>query len=466
MSETDKTNLLFIPYTFTNGGGAEKVLQILVNNLPLSKYTIRIQEVEQFDKYLMLNDEIKLNSAFINQEGLSKTFNELNFFLLIHFPRILKSIFRLSNYDTVIAYNYQSPSFMLPAFKNEKKIAWFHGDIYDLADNSKKEERLLQDKAWKNVDKIITISKKSQQSLIDVFPELSKKSQIIYNGINITETLQKSKEECDLSFEDKSYLVCVGRLDKNKNYILLIKALAVLKQNGINYNLVLVGTGDEKNNLVEEAEKLGISDRVYFTGYQTNPYKYISHAKLLCVTSISEGWGMVITEAMALGIPFVTTPVAGASEELADGGRCGLVAGYNPVEYAEAVKKLLTNQELYEQMSKNCIENVKQYSAENYAENFMKLLDDIGCKSSSNEKHHRTNTILDYLSYFLLYIFSIGEIGNRIHIIRKRITEKRIIKVIKNFVYLFALIICTPVFLVGKVFIFPLYIYKVRVSNR
>ena len=147
MSETDKTNLLFIPYTFTNGGGAEKVLQILVNNLPLSKYTIRIQEVEQFDKYLMLNDEIKLNSAFINQEGLSKTFNELNFFLLIHFPRILKSIFRLSNYDTVIAYNYQSPSFMLPAFKNEKKIAWFHGDIYDLADNSKKEERLLQDKA-------------------------------------------------------------------------------------------------------------------------------------------------------------------------------------------------------------------------------------------------------------------------------------------------------------------------------
>ena len=456
----NKEKLLFIPYTFTNGGGAEKALQLLVNNLSQEKYDITIQEIENFNKYLEINDNIHLRHAFMNQKYPEKSFNELNYILLIYFPDLLKNLFFLQNYDAIITFNYQLPSFMLPAFKNIKKIAWFHGDIYDLQAKNKIWEKHKQEKVWFDADKIITISNKSKQSLIDVYPNLADKCSIIHNGTDIKDIIEKSKENAEIKFSPKNFAICIGRLDENKNFILAIKAIAELKKEGIDFSLIIVGEGNQHDYLLQMVKTLEVEDNVFFTGFQTNPYKYLKNAKCLCVTSFSEGWGLVITEAMALGIPFVTTPVAGASEELSDGGKCGLVAGYDEKEYAAELKKLITDDKLYNEMSVNCIEHVKEYSAEKYVEKFENALNEIETPVLEKE-HNKKFQIIPCFIYFIFYVLSIGEFIFRIQIICKRVKEKKIIKILKNIIYLLGILITLPITFVIKCLYFPVYIRKI-----
>ncbi len=466
MSELKKQKILFIPYTFTNGGGAEKVLQLLVNNLPSEKYEISIQEVEQFNKYLELQNHIKLQQALMNQKNPEKTFNELNYILLLYFPSILKYVFRLYGYDAVISFNYQLPSFMLSAFKNENKIAWFHGDLYDLQDKSKTWEKQKQHNVWNDVNKIVTISNKSQKSLYDLFPDFSNKLQIIHNGIDTKQIKEMAIETADIPESNNPFIVCVGRLDENKNFILAVRALAELSKQNINCSLVLVGEGNQHDSLMKEAEKIGISDKLIFAGFQNNPYKYISRSKLLCITSFSEGWPTVVMESMALGKPFVTTPVSGASEELAAGGQCGLVADYEPKKYAEAIKRLLINDDLYNQMSLNCLEHVKEYTAAKYAENFINLLREIEVRNNDTRKlkisfSFLVKVLLSYITYFISYIFSIGELLFRIQIICKRIKERRYVKILKNLIYFIGILVFLPVAFIPKCLYFPFYIRKI-----
>ena len=459
--DSQRPKLLFIPYTFTNGGGAEKVLQLLVNNIPSDSYDVTIQEVEAFDKSLSLNDNIILRKAFFEQNFPNATFKPLNHFLLCNFPSLLKSIFHLNNFDVVITFNYQLPSFMLPAFDEAKKIAWFHSDIYDLNEKNCTWEKQKQHDVWKNVDKIVTISNKSLKSLKDVFPDFSDLSTIIHNGLDFSEIENLKNEELDCKVPSTDFIVGIGRLDERKNFSLLIKAFAELRKKNTAVELCLIGQGDLYSELRSLAESLNVNEYVHFLGFQKNPIKYLKNAKLLCVTSLSEGWPTVVMESMALGIPFVTTPVAGASEELCDDGKCGLVSKYNPKEYADAVENLLTDEKLYKTMSSNCKKTIQQYSAENYAAEFCKLLAELDIKHS--EKSHKKNiNIFNYIIYWLLYSLNIGDLYNRAKIICKRIKEKRFIKIIKNSVYFTGLIILLPFTFILKTVFFPWYIHSIN----
>jgi len=97
-------------------------------------------------------------------------------------------------------------------------------------------------------------------------------------------------------------------------------------------------------------------------------------SKLVCCTSFAEGFPTVIAEGMVLGKPFVTTPVAGASEELCDNGKCGLVSDWNVEDYGNCIIKLLTDHDLYNDMSKNCLEKIKEFSIENTVEKFNRMI--------------------------------------------------------------------------------------------
>ncbi len=461
MMNNRKCNLLFLPYTFTNGGGAEKILQMLVNSIPLDKYNINIQEVESFGKDLKLNEGIKLNQSFWGQSPLEKLFYQYNYFLLLYFSSLLKNVFNLNNYDAVITYNYQLPSFMLPAFNKQKKIAWFHTDIYDLQNEQLKWEKNKQKKVWEYADRIVTISNYSLQSLKDVFPEFINKSAIIHNGMDFSYVVDCSKEECDFDFNGSPVLVCVGRIDERKNFQYAVKILAELKNQNVDCRLLIVGEGNLKDDVIKLAEYLNVQDKIFFAGFQTNPYKYIARSKLLCVTSLAEGWPTVVMESMALGIPFITTPVAGASDELADNGNCGLVAGYDEKEYAAAVSKILNDKDLYERMSNNCKKNVLEYTDKKYAENFIKLLNEIEPKEKKSKIHSNVFVnFFSYLLYFIFYILNIGEIVFRFQIIIKRLKEKRLVKVLKNCVYFTGILILFPIISFFKLFLIPSYIKR------
>lgn len=377
MSKLKKIKLLFITYTHSNGGGAEKILTTLVNHLDLEKYEVDIQEIYDFHvKKEPIKDEIKLLRALIDNNTETRFSKHFTQYCIEKHPALIRAVKQWDEYDIIITWNYQYPSFFLPAFQDKKTISWFHTDVYDLKSmHISKWDTYnfnLQYAAWKCADNIITISEKSLESVEVLFPEFLSKTEIIYNPIDLLSVQQHAKETVNTDFLVKNMpvIVCVGLIDERKNFSLVLYAAAKLKKDNLCCNVIIVGDGRLKLELITLSEELGIKDTVFFVGYKNNPIPYIQSADILCVSSLAEGFPTVVCEAMCLGKPFVTTPVAGASMELADNGKCGLVADWNCDDYAKKIKLLLNDKESYHQMSQNCVKKIKEFSVERMIECF------------------------------------------------------------------------------------------------
>jgi glycosyltransferase involved in cell wall biosynthesis len=108
--------------------------------------------------------------------------------------------------------------------------------------------------------------------------------------------------------------LCVGRLEPEKNFALAIDAVAVARKKGHDIGLTIVGSGSQLPVLRERAMRLGIVDRVEFAGWQALPLPFYSTADIVLVPSQYEGYGLVIIEALATGIPVLSTDVGVARE--------------------------------------------------------------------------------------------------------------------------------------------------------
>ncbi|MGP1415483.1 MAG: glycosyltransferase [Treponema sp.] len=418
---TKDLKILFIPYTHSNGGGAEAVLTTLVNNLPKT-WKIDILEVVNFGvKKEATNENIRLLPPLTRAGDSGKA---CNFFYIsiLYKPQIIKHICKLEDYDVVIGWEHSLPTFFLLGFDNCKKIVWFHGMLNDFKNPysiltmryyDKKENFYAHKKVLDEADQIAVTSNMCLRSLIEVFPEYKEKSRVIYNGTDIEKINENSKViineiENPIFYnkvlqKEEPYLILIGHINNNKNFSLALNALKILKDRNIVCNIVILGNGDSETDDIYMRDmivSLGIQDRIFLLGYKRNPLPFLSHSKLLLITSFSEGFPTVVTEAMALGIPFITTPVAGASEELANNGACGLVSDWNAEEYANKIEKLLTDEVLYQTMSQNCKEHIKNYSVENYVASFKKMVEDIPEKNIQNKSKNRS-----YFISIILFIF-------------------------------------------------------------
>jgi glycosyltransferase involved in cell wall biosynthesis len=113
-----------------------------------------------------------------------------------------------------------------------------------------------------------------------------------------------------------SRLVCVGRLCEAKGQILLIEAIARLKQRGVHVDLILAGDGPMRTEIEKMVREFGLQDRVQITGWISSARvrKEILAARAMVLPSFAEGLPVVIMEALALGRPVITTYIAGIPE--------------------------------------------------------------------------------------------------------------------------------------------------------
>jgi glycosyltransferase involved in cell wall biosynthesis len=112
----------------------------------------------------------------------------------------------------------------------------------------------------------------------------------------------------------KESLLAIGRLASEKRFSLVIRALHSMRTAGHDAGLTLVGAGSEEKRLRALAQKLGLESFVEFTGWHNDITPYLSHADILLVPSRFEGYGMVIVEALAAGVPVLSTDVGVARE--------------------------------------------------------------------------------------------------------------------------------------------------------
>lgn len=352
-----KKKILFIIWSFTYGGGAEKILANIVNNLNTDKYDIEILEFLHSDiGKEEVNDYVKILPPIINTTDkriCARIKNRVLNRLVYIVPELIRKMHLNRCYDVEISFNYLIPTFLLNKH-SKKRIAWMHSSIYDLEEN--KRLRNKQRKALSSVDKIVAISNATEKSIATVFPEFKDKIIKIYNGYDFSGMVPEG------TVTDFQLLYC-NRFDENKDPLQFIRIVKRLNDLGLSVTAKMLGTGvlfDEAVRLIREYK---LEAQIECVGYKKNPYAYYKHCKVFCLTSHSEGFPTTLVEAMYFGKPFVSTPVAG-TDELSQNGNCGFVAR-DEEEYAIKLLELLTTSELYKNMSEYCSNYVINYSLKN-----------------------------------------------------------------------------------------------------
>lgn len=194
-------------------------------------------------------------------------------------------------------------------------------------------------------NKVIGVSEAVKNHLVKIKEIPETKGVVLYNPVSLPNLVKVSNldkvkatlENSNLEKLKAFNIVYVGRLEKVKNVTTLIKAFAQIENQ--NSQLTIVGDGRERQNLENLTKELGLSDRVRFEGFQSEPAQFLSAADLYVLPSYSEGFGIAAVEAMFLKVPVLATNIGGIPEFITDGENGWL---FNPNDEVELANKLRT----------------------------------------------------------------------------------------------------------------------------
>lgn len=366
--KNSRKKILFIIWSFSYGGGAEKILCNIVNNLDYSKYDISILEYWHSDiKLEKVNDNVKILPPVVNSLKASKVEKLIKKILVERAPYLLRKKYAPEKYDIEISFNYQIPAFLLR--KNAYCISWLHGDIYDLKDDNYK--RKLQLNAFKKAKKIVTISENSYKSVVDVFPSEKSKLVMINNGLLVDQITKQSTEE-KIKFKIPTFMF-LGRLDENKNPLLLIEVAKLIKKRKLNCQILVFGQGDLFSKMEKLIHDNKLDQIIKLMGYINNPYPYIKESKAILLCSKSEGFPTVLLEGIMLDTPFISSKVGGIYE-LAVKDKCGYIANTS-VEFCDCIEKMLKEKNNYNKLVSACKLTKNKYTIKAQIDKIEELLD-------------------------------------------------------------------------------------------
>lgn len=178
--------------------------------------------------------------------------------------------------------------------------------------------RMLVRLAYPRADKVIAVSQGVADDLAQNFGVGREKIVTIANPVD-ADAISVRAKEAPVIDTGHEYILAAGRLVRAKNFDMLIRAYA---QAGIGQRLIILGEGPERESLERLAAALGVSERVSLPGFAANPYPTMARAAFFVLSSSAEGFPNALVEAMALGVPVVSTNCAsGPSEILAESAR-------------------------------------------------------------------------------------------------------------------------------------------------
>ncbi|MCS7250352.1 MAG: glycosyltransferase family 4 protein [candidate division WOR-3 bacterium] len=227
------------------------------------------------------------------------------------------------------------------------------------------------------------LSQSTKEDLLKLFKnkkEIEEKIYIISPGIDF------NKYKPDFSKKKERIICHVGRLKKYKSVHHLIYAVKILKEKIDNFKVLIVGEGDDKERLMKLVKKLNLSKIIEFTGYVSEEEKInIYQTSLFLVeNSIKEGWGLIVLEANACGIPVISANTPGLKETVID-GETGFFYSYGDINMlAEKMKILLENDSLREEMGKKALAWAKNFTWEKSADLMKELIEKVLNYESSN----------------------------------------------------------------------------------
>ena len=212
------------------------------------------------------------------------------------------------------------------------------------------------------VDHYITVSESVKDYLIHKANLLPEKITTVYNGVTLNGISPGREDSLPFGLETHdSVVLTMGRLHRQKGYDYLIRAIAEVKLEMPTVKMLIVGEGEEENNLKNLVKSLDLSKEVIFTGLCLNVVKILSSAELFVLPSLWEGMPNAVLEAMAAAKPVVATRVGGVPELVVDGETGILVPSEDTAALARAIVDLLKDTRKADRMGKAGRERVRQH---------------------------------------------------------------------------------------------------------
>lgn len=350
-------NILFFIDSLS-GGGAEKVLRTLVNNMDQSRFHITVQTVDAVDPKEYLVSGIQYKAINRAKTGIGEK-------MMSYWIRLcaeLKWLYPLyikDDYDIEVAYLECGPTKIMAGSTNKKalKLAWVHCDLEKKEGMAARAEKL---KAYYGAyDKAVCVSENVKDSfarLIGSDPEA-----VVLHNVNDEADIQAKADAFAVPPIGVPRLVAVGRLAREKSFDRLLDACALLARDGHEFQLQILGEGPERESLENRIQQNHLEQHVQLLGFQNNPYPYLKAADLVVCSSRYEGLSTVVTEALILGKPVVTTPCSGMKELLGN-SEYGLITEDSVEGIAEGIRKMLDDPQLRESYAQVAAKRGKDFS--------------------------------------------------------------------------------------------------------
>ncbi len=361
-----KKKLLFIN-GHLNTGGVEKALLDVLRHIDYERYEVDLLLLEELGDYApQIPSQVR-----VILRSLQGTYGSLpkcllrcvaqrdwfslrmrlillrtKFFGQRHIAAAEQLLLGGKTYDCVIGFRpgicTQIAAFACEA---QRRITWWHHGEINVEPSGYLETALA-------CHKVVAVSESCRQMLARAFPEAENRMTVIPNMLDVEAISQKAEQGESYTAEKMVHIVSVGRLAEEKHFENAIWAAKKLKEEGISVQWHLVGDGVLREALRQKVKDAGVGDCFTLEGNQPNPYPYLKNADLFVHPSYVESFGIVVAEAMALGLPCVVTKSLGPCEFIEDGVN-GLLTEQSAQSLAEKVLEILQKRKLYEKIKAN-----------------------------------------------------------------------------------------------------------------
>ncbi len=338
---TEKQKVLFLIHDLGQGG-AEKVLVNLVNQLDLSCFDVTVETLfaggvnEQF-----LRPEVRLVAVY------NKMMPGNSHLMKLLSPEKLHKKYIKEHYDIEVAY-LEGPSARIISGcqdSHTKKVAWIHRTMDEKHFAEGFRNHLEAVECYKTFNDIISVSEGVKEAFSSV-SGIVETNRVLYNVLG-TEKIRRMAEEPAEELADAKglKLVAMGSLKEGKGFERLLsvaKKLTLVKKK---FTLFILGKGPLQSTLEHLAAEAGITDKIRFLGYQTNPYRILSKCHLFICPSFAEGFSTAAAEALIVGTPVVTTDVSGMKELLGEHNEFGVITENSEEGLYRGIKELIDDPE-------------------------------------------------------------------------------------------------------------------------
>jgi glycosyltransferase involved in cell wall biosynthesis len=349
-----KIKILYV-ITSLGLGGAEKLLLYYLKNLDKQKYILYvccfrerpddfIEEMSKYAKIINLKVENKFNPVIIFYTW--KLIREIKPDIIhthLFQPRVYTSIANLFNNRSVLITQKHS-------IVNPKKHHIFI---------------VLEMISIRMNKKVIAISESVKNSLTKYEFIPQHKIFVLPNCIDY-QAFHKASNRQFVRKSNELVIGTVGRLEKVKGISYLLLAMKIILTKFPHTRLEIVGDGSQAGELVEITKNLGISNSVKFFGKFTDVIPFYNKMDIFILPSILEGFGIVLLEAMAAGIPVVASDVDGIREVVIQGESGILIPPKNPDAIASAIIQLIENPQLVKSLVENGLKRARLFDVQDH----------------------------------------------------------------------------------------------------